>query len=218
MDKRIITVRGTGEVSAAPDSTVLTMTLNTLDKDYDRAVSTAAELLEKLREALRGAGFEEKDLKTSNFNVRSEYESIRDENGTYKSAFSGYACTHGLKLEFDFDTDRLSKALKAISGCLADPQLSVRFTVKDRAALEEALLKSAAENAKRKAEVLTKAAGVGLGDLLRIDYDFAELSVYSRTEFCMEDRCMAKGNGAALDFEPEDISLSDSASFTWEIA
>ena len=39
---------------------------------------------------------------------------------------------HGLKLEFDFDSQRLSKVLGAIAVCIAEPELNVQFTVKDK--------------------------------------------------------------------------------------
>lgn len=67
---------------------------------------------------------------------------------------------------------RLSLALSAIAGCLSHPQLSVAFTVKDATAINEAMLRSAAANAKKKAEILCEASGVTMGDLIAIDYNW----------------------------------------------
>ena len=193
------------------------MTLRSLDKNYDKSMRKAADQLDKLQQALESAGFDKKDLKTGNFNVVTEHEGVHDSNGNYKSVFKGYACIHGLRLEFDFDTALLSKALSAISGCLADPQLNIQFTVKDKDAVNEALLCSAAQDAKERAQILCRASGVKLGQLLSISYNWGELNIYSETVYGMERKCMAMANDMAMDINPQDIDVSDNATFVWEI-
>ena len=215
---RTITVKGTGRVSLSPDLTAVTMTLDTVDKNYDRAMERSAALLDGLREALTAVGFDKKELKTTSFNVSTRYEGQRDSDGNYRNVFVGYACVHGLKLEFDFDTKRLSAVLSAIARCVAEPSLNVRFTVRDQEAAADALLQSAAENARHKAEVLAAASGVKLGELLSVNYSWGELNVYSDTDYCVEEKCMAMPMGAAMDLTPDDIELSDTATFVWEIA
>ena len=215
---RTITVKGTGRVSLAPDLTAVTMTLDTVDKNYDRAMERSAALLDGLREALAAVGFDKKELKTTSFNVSTRYEGQRDSDGNYRNVFVGYACVHGLKLEFDFDTKRLSAVLSAIARCVAEPSLNVRFTVRDSEAAADALLQSAAENARRKAEVLATASGVKLGELLSVNYSWGELNVYSDTDYCVEEKCMAMPMRANMDLTPDDIELSDTATFVWEIA
>lgn len=99
--------------------------------------------------------------------------------------------SHKLKLSFDFDIISLSRALSAISVCLAYPSIGIQFTVKDATAINEEMLRSAALNARRKAEILCEASGVKPGDLLTVDYNWAELSVYSQTDYrCCDDAMM----------------------------
>lgn len=214
---RTITVRGTGNISVKPDLVEVTMTLRTLDPDYDTSMGRADEMMEHLREALAKAGFRKKDLKTTNYQVRTEHESVRDEKGNYKSVFVGYACVYGLKLEFGFDTARLSRVLTAISGCLADPDLNIQFTVRDREAVSAALLKDAAANAREKAEIIAAASGVALGKLLAAEYNLGEPNLRSATGFSMDAACLAKANSRGAAVVPEDIRISDSVTFQWEI-
>lgn len=101
---RTITIKGVGKLSLKPDQVVVSLTLNATDKNYDKTMDTAAKHLEQLRGALVGIGFTKDDLKTTNFNVNTEYESERDKNGNYKRIFIGYSVTHQLKLEFGFDS------------------------------------------------------------------------------------------------------------------
>lgn len=213
---RTITVKGIGKVSARPDYVVLSMTLQSNHMDYDKAMDMAASHIQHLNETLAAIGFEKGSVKTTNFNVHTDYDRVKDRNGNYKSVFNGYEVTHNLKLSFDFDMGRLSQALAAIAGCLSHPQLSVAFTVKDATAINEEMLRSATVNAKRKAEILCEASGVTMGDLIAIDYNWGELDIYSNTRYdCCEDTMplMAK----SIDIDPDDIDVSDTATFVWEI-
>ncbi|MDD4510902.1 MAG: SIMPL domain-containing protein [Oscillospiraceae bacterium] len=215
---RTITVKGIGKVSAKPDYIVLSMSLKAKDMDYEKMMSMAAEQLDNLRKAIVGVGFQRDDLKTSNFNVQPEYQSERDSKGNYKRWFDGYVCNHALKLEFDFDMERLAQTFSALAKCLAEPEFSVQFTVKDKDAISTQLLQNATENAKAKAEILASAAGVALGQLITIDYNWGELHLYSPTQYEVADRCHAEAPcGSNIDIEPDDIDVSDTVTFVWEI-
>ena len=72
---------------------------------------------------------------------------------------------------------------------------------------------------KVKTEVETK-YGNTLGQLLNIDYNWGELNVFSRTSYDIEDciqPLMAMSKCAAPEIEPDDINVSDTVAFTWEI-
>ena len=58
MAERIIKVTGKGKVSARPDTTVLTLSLTDLRKDYAEALRLSAELTQKLRECVAAAGLD----------------------------------------------------------------------------------------------------------------------------------------------------------------
>lgn len=216
---RTITVKGMGRVTTAPDYVVISMSLEAHEKNYEATMGLAANKIEQLNASLAEIGFEKKSVKTTNFNVRTDYDRVKDKNGNYSSVFNGYICTHRLKVEFDFDTKRLARTLYAISSCLANPELSISFTVKDPSAVNTELLKSATINAKEKAQILCEASGVELGQLLTIDYNWGELNIVSRTDYMLEEKCMAMpvGSLADIDIEPDDIDVCDTATFVWEI-
>ena len=95
--------------------------------------------------------------------------------------------------------------------------MSIAFTVKDATAISEEMLRSAATNAQQKAQVLCDASGVKMGDLIAIDYSWGELDIYSHTRYdCCEEAC-APMISKAIDIDPEDIDVSDTATFVWEI-
>lgn len=55
--------------------------------------------------------------------------------------------------------------------------------------------------------------------MLTIDYNWGELNIISPTDYMMEEKCMAMPVGALadMDIEPDDIDVSDTATFVWEI-
>lgn len=215
---RTITVKGIGAVSVKPDLIVLRLSMETAEYEYDAAMKAAAEKIDFLNKALEAAGFEKKSAKTADFRVRADYDRLNDGKGNYTSVFMGYKCRHELKIEFNFDTKRLAKALSEISKCIAKPEISIDFTVKDSSAVSGELLKAAVKNAREKAEILCAASGAKLGELLSIDYNRVELHLYSATDYDVEGKCMMLGAADDMDIEPEEIKARDTATFAWEIA
>lgn len=216
---KTITIKGMGKISVKPDLIVISMTLETENKEYDKTMELASEKIEILNNSLENIGFEKNSVKTTKFNVRTNYESVKNKDGVYKSEFCGYVCNHNLKVEFDFDTKRLAKVISTISKCLAKPELSISFTVKDPSIINRELLISATENAKQKAESLCEASNVKLGELVSIDYKWGELNILSDTDYRIESRLMmmSEASLANVEISPDDINLSDSATFVWEI-
>lgn len=215
---RTITVKGIGAVSVKPDLIVLRLSMETAEYEYDAAMKAAAEKIDFLNKALEAAEFEKKSAKTADFRVRADYDRLNDGKGNYTSVFMGYKCRHELKIEFDFDTKRLAKALSEISKCIAKPEISIDFTVKDSSAVGGELLKAAVKNAREKAEILCAASGAKLGELLSIDYNRVELHLYSATDYDVEGKCMMLSAADDMDIEPEEIKARDTATFAWEIA
>ncbi len=212
--KREITVKGVGRVSAAPDLIVLSMKLESHDYSYDKAMNKASDKIAKLQDALLELGFKKEEIKTSDFDVNTDYNSYKEKEGNYHRDYNGYKVNHRLKLRFNLDMELLSRTLMVISDCLSNPQLSIDFAIKDKTKVNEEMLIEASKNARRKAEILCKASHVKLGQLVRIDYNWSEADIYSRTDFKLSDGMLS---GRSIDIEPEDIEISDTVSFVWEI-
>jgi len=219
MSKREIVVKGIGKASAAPDLIVINMSLEVCKPGYDETMQQNAKLLDLLRGAVASAGHDGKNLKTTSFNINTRYESYR-EMDVWKQRFVGYTCTHGLRLEFDLDMQILGATLGAIAGCDAKPDFNIKFSIKDPNAVSEQLLENAIENAKWKAVVLAKSAGVKLGAIQRIDYNWSDIHLYSKTNMIMDEAVLCCADATPkmdMDIEPEDIDVSDTATVVWSI-
>ncbi|MCT4783429.1 MULTISPECIES: SIMPL domain-containing protein [Exiguobacterium] len=215
--ERTITVKGTGKVSAKPDLIVVRMEITSRAARYEVTMNGAATAISRLQNAIEKADFEKTVLKTTDFSIDTDYESYRDEDGNYKSRFRGYVCVQKTKLEFPLDTNRLSRLIEQVSNSKAEPNLSIHFTVKDADALQDALLVNAAQNARHRAELLAKGAGATLGELLQIDYTWDELHVFSPTRLTFSEDILYSQERMP-DLEPDDIDLSDYATFVWALS
>ena len=218
--KRTIHIKGTGTASVPPDYITLTLELEAKNKDYGHAMRIGAQQVEMLQEAVKEVGFSADDLKTVSFDVDTEYENEEYKEGgrtTYHRIFVGYKCRHKLRLSFDMDTERLADVMSAIGASLAKPEISIGFTVKDTQKVRDMILQSAAEDAHRKAEILCKASGVELGDLLRIEYSWNELHIDHSLDIDMMCCKEEKLSAPSYDFHPDDIEAGDTVDFLWEI-
>lgn len=215
---RTITVRGVGTASVKPDYIDVTLNIVSKDMEYTKSVANANKRIEILQNAVISSGFAKDDLKTLSFNVRASYNGETDEKGRYRNVFSGYVCRYTLKLSFDMDTKMLAQTLTAISDSGANAEFSIKFTVKNPEKVSAELLRSATENARQKAVILCEASGAKLGTLLKIDYDWTDINIFSASAYNnMEMERGITAMGAVPEFEPEDIKSSDSAAFIWEI-
>ena len=211
---RTITVKGVGKATVKPDQVEIRLQFDATDKSYDRAMALAAQQVADLKQSFTNAGFRKDALKTTDFNIQTDYDRVKDRNQNYISVFAGYECSHRAKVVFDWNQERLAAALGAIAASKVNPTISIDFTVKNPAAVNELILQDAAQNARRKAQILCAAAGVQLGKLLDINYNWNEVSFYAQTKYSVED-CLTPSN---IEIDPDNIHAGDTATFTWEIA
>lgn len=212
---RTVTVKGVGTASVKPDYIEITLNIISKESEYGEAVNSANVGIAALQRAIGSVGFAKEELKTLSFKVNTNYENEEDDKGRYRRVFRGYVCSYRLKLGFDMDTELLSRTIGAIAECGADAELSIGFTVKNPERVSEELLRSAAENARAKAEILCAASGAKLGELLSIDYNWSDINIHSASVYAgIGER--ERGITTPC-FEPEDIKAQDTATFVWTI-
>ena len=220
-NERMIKVTGKGNLKIKPDMTRITITLEGQNKEYDKTLAQSSRDTEALKDILEKQGFDRTAVKTLMFNVDTRYESYQARDKSWKERFVGYEFKHMVKVEFDSDNERLGRILYSLANAKdIHPDFRLSYTVKDPETSKNQLLGKAVADAKAKAEVLTKAAGVNLKDIKNIDYSWGEIQFeyapMNRNMFC--NKVMADGAGAFdMDIEPDDISVSDTVMVVWEI-
>jgi uncharacterized protein len=212
MTDRNIRVRGSAEVSATPDWVVIYFDIESRQYSYTECMNQLNQKTEHLRTELQKVGFEKENLKTTQFNINTNFEWIKD-----KHVFRGYKAKHDLKVEFTFDKEYLNKVLNVLGRTESKASFSISFQVKDPEPFRQQALAEAVKNCRQKAEVLAEAAGVKLCELQHIDYSWAELRFEHRMDVCQSEYRMAEA-APAYDVEPEDVDISDSVTAIWAIS
>ena len=214
--KRTVTVTGVGAAGARPDLAEVTVTVEASDPEYRKCVASNSAKTDLLRSALISLGFDGDALKTRDFQVIPQYESRREQE-TFRQVFTGYSCVHRTVIRFDWDSESLARVIDAVTGCGADAEVGIRFTVKNAEELINAGITEAARSARRKAEVLCAASGGTLGKLISAEYRQDTPDLYSPTSYVPAGRMMAKMAGAETDIRPEDVQFRQYATLVWEL-
>lgn len=151
------------------------------------------------------------------------YDDGKAPNKHKKIRFKGYKYNHHMKIEFAADNKRLGQVLYALAHSSLRPEFSIEYTVADVEKCKNELLHKAIEDSIQKAQVLTTAANVKLGEIQAIDYSWGEIDFVTkplnemRLMECTECEMSAPG-AYDIDIEADDINVTDTATVIWEIA
>lgn len=216
-NERRIRVTGTGLLTLKPDLCRVNLTLRGLEPAYSDALNRASRDSAALAEAVAALGFAREDLKTLDFSVDAEYESVQDDKGHWRQEFKGYRFTQSLKLEFPVDNALLGRTLAALAAAPVDPEFHLSYALRDPESAKAALLEAAVGDARRKAGILASVAGVKLGTLLQVDYSLAEPALETPR---MAKAMLARNSvedSVVLNFQPDDIKAQDTVTLIWAI-
>lgn len=213
--ERTIRVKGKGKISVKPDTIKIMIKAEGLRWNYDETIEQSTQDTRILRDALKNAGLDPKDLKTTYFSIDSKYKSYHDKNNDYKEKFVGYEYEHRTYIEFENDNKILGKVLYELAHCDVKVKFEINQTVKDKEKVKNDLLEKAVEDSTTKAKVLAKASGVKLKEILNIEYSWGEIEIYSSP---MDDWMVCEAASTYdIDIEADDIDVQDTVTITWII-
>lgn len=164
--QRTITVTGQGEARAAPDLARLSAGVRTQAAEAKQALAANTQAMNKVFAAMRRAGIADKDMQTSNVSVRPIYASHPPgQPQTEPAKIIGYQVSNQVSVVVR-DLSKLGTDLDAFVGAGANQLYGVSFDIANPEPLQDRAREAAVKDAIRKAELMTKAAGVKLGKLL----------------------------------------------------
>ncbi|MFA6348427.1 MAG: SIMPL domain-containing protein [Candidatus Paceibacterota bacterium] len=155
-ENNLITVTGTGEVYATPDIGVINISVRTENKEVKLVTDENNEKMNNIINFLKDKKIDQKDIKTTNFNLNPIY-SFEDKTG--KRNVSGYEATQSVSVKIR----DISKVGEIISGATekgANEIGELTFITDDNEKIKESAKKIAIENAKEKAKALEDQLGV----------------------------------------------------------
>ena len=160
---RGISVSGTGEVEAPPDTGFFTIGVQVQKATVAEARDGAAAAAEAVTKSLKKNGIDEKDIKTIGLSIQPVYDYSKSGQ---EPRITGYQVSNSVSVKVR-KLDSMSKAVDdgIAAGGDAVRLQSISFVIEDDKALIEKAREMAVKDARAKAEQLAAAAGTKLGPL-----------------------------------------------------
>ena len=163
---RVIKVSGQGKSSAPPDMATIQTGVTIQAKTAVAAMDENNAAVEKIMADLKSMKVAERDMQTSQFSVQPVYD--RGDRGERKPSIVGYMVSNQVQIRVRNLPD-LGKLLDTLIRSGSNQISGIGFGVDDSTAvMNEARTKSIAD-AKARAELYAKAAGVTVGKVISID-------------------------------------------------
>ncbi len=207
---RTLSVTGTGEVFLSPDIAYIAIGVHNEDESASEAVKANNAKAQSVINALKKAGVDEKDIRTSNFSIwpNTQYgPDGRQQGVTYMVDNSVFVTVR--------DLQNLGDLLDSVVMSGANSINSVQFDVEDRTEAVKQAREVAVADAQVQAAELADSAGVKLGEVQSIGfYDSAPVPYFN---------AIGKGGGgggeaaASVPIQPGKVSLTVTVSMTYEL-
>ena len=175
---------GEASISVPPDQAQIDAGVTSEGKTAREASDANNAAMGKVLLALKGAGIEEKDYQTSRLSLQPQY---RRRTARRRPPIVGYRASNRVTIRLR-DVTKVASVIDVLVGAGANEIGGINFVVSQASKLLDDAREKAVADARRKAEIYAKAAGVTLGEPLA---DFRERAVRDR---CSVAR-MAVGHG-----------------------
>ena len=203
-----ITVTGEGVVTAAPDIATISLGVTSQGATAAEAMDANTAALTAVLERVKAAGVEDRDIQTSTLNLNPNWS---NSDGSSMPVIQGYVAMNVLQIRVR-DLKGLGAVLDAAITDGANTLNGISFGLAEPEPAMDEARKAAVAKAKARAELLTGAAGVGLGRIVTISEGggYAPPVPMYRMEAAMAD--------APVPVEGGEVGVTATVTITWEIA
>lgn len=162
----MISVTGEATISAAPDLAQVEGGVTTDAKTAREASDSNNAVMGRVLLALKGAGVAEKDTQTSRLSLQPQYANSGP-NRDRPNVLTGYRASNRVTVRLR-DVSKVAGVIDALVAAGANDIGGISFSVSNASKLLDEARPQAIADARRKAEIYAKAAGVALGDPISI--------------------------------------------------
>ncbi len=155
-----ISVDGEAETFVKPDTASVSFSITQKASTTDTATASVNERMNALVSQLQKVGMDEKDIKTTAYDIYPEYSY---NNG--KQTFEGYRVTQDISVVIR-DLENTSDVLATVNSAGVDNVSQLTFFVDDDENIKEELRAQAIADAKKNAQSLAKELGVNLDEIV----------------------------------------------------
>jgi uncharacterized protein YggE len=202
-DGATVTVDGIGQASAAPDSAVIELGVQSRALTASVALSETSAQLASLLDALTTAGIAEDDIQTQQVSLFPVYD--QPQNPTDNPELTGFNAVNIVRVRVR-QVDTLGELLDAAVTAGANTIQNIQFELSDPAAQLSEAREAAVNNAREKAEQLAALNGAELGAVRTIVESSQAAPVFARGDF---------GGGGAVPIAPGTQTVQVIVQITW---
>jgi uncharacterized protein YggE len=166
-----ITVIGQGRITVVPDMANVTLGVTSQGATASDALTQNSEITNGVIVALKNAQIDRKDIQTNNLNLQPIWNN-RQNNGEAPK-IEGYRASNNLSVRVQ-QLDKLGEVLDVVTKTGANNFNGLKFDLKDRKSVMDQARVGAIQDARAKATLYAKAAGVSLGDVIEISEILAQ--------------------------------------------
>jgi uncharacterized protein YggE len=165
-EARVI-VTGDGSVSVAPDHARVSGGVITRGKSVKEASDANAKLMTAVTAAIRDAGIEQKDIRTSRFSIQPVYAPPQPQA---EPRLTGYSVSNQVSVTVH-EIGKVGEVLDRMIAAGVTDIGNVAFLIADPSKALDQAREAAVADARRKAELYARASGVTLGSVAWITED-----------------------------------------------
>ena len=198
---RTITVSGTGEVRARPDTAFATLGVDNQAEKADQAQQENATRMAAVVEAIKKLSIPEADIQTSALDLQPIVESPRTPGGG-QGRIVGYRAVSRVTVRVR-DISKVGPVLDETVRAGANVAGNIRFAIGDDAELRQQALKNASKDARTKADAIAAGLGVTISGV----HSAAESSVFT-TVMQDEIRAAVSAAPAPIPVEPGEMTVT----------
>ncbi len=206
-------VSATGRVFAKPDIANLTLGVKTEAKPTAaQAVKDNTSKMNEIMKALKDIGIEEKDIKTTNYNLNPVYD-WTDRSG---QRLNGYEVSQNVTLKIR-DLEKIGQAIAKSTEKGANQVGNISFTIDDEFALRNEARAEAIKKAKEKAASIVSATGIKLGKIVNV---YENQVYYPQPINYSKEMALGIGGGGALpapEIQAGENEVVVEATVVWEV-
>jgi uncharacterized protein YggE len=204
-----ISVSGYGEAAGKPDIVLMQLGVNVVADQIGDAIDESNQAMDKITQALLGAGIAEEDLQTTNFNVWPEdrYDPMTGQS-TGERVFH-VDSTLQVKVR---DIDKAPSLIEIALEQGANNIYGLTYDIDDKTALEAEARSKALQDAQVRADQLAAEIGVSLGDPMLVSEGYSGGAIYP----VAYERAVGLGGGPPI--STGQLTVSVQVNVTYAIA
>jgi hypothetical protein len=198
-----VTASGNGKTAAAPDMAEMYFGATVQADDAKAALASASDLADSITSAVKGAGVPAEDVQTANVSVYPE------QSGGDRVVITGYRASVQVRVKIR-DIETIGDVIGAASDAGANEIGGPTFMLSDDSEVRNEAIDLAIADARTRAEVMAKAAGKSLGEIISISEAGMSTPIYYGAE-------ARAAMDAAVPIEPGQLDVSAGVTVVFEL-